>query len=74
MKDLGLMKKFLGVQVLQPSRGILLHQTTYAKSIIKKYSIPCNFSTTILLAPSLRLRKDTRTAYTDERKYQALLG
>jgi hypothetical protein len=38
MKDLGLIQKILGIQVVQTSTGILLHQTTYAKSIITKYS------------------------------------
>jgi hypothetical protein len=68
------MKKFLGIQVVQTSRRILLYQTTYAKSIVEKYSQPHLFSTPIPLAPSFKLQKDTRTAYTNECEYQALIG
>jgi hypothetical protein len=74
MKDLGLMKKFLGIQVAQTTNGILLHQTNYANTIIKKYSHKTSYPTHIPLAPSIQLRKNTRTALTDARDYQGLVG
>jgi hypothetical protein len=74
MKDLGLMKKSLGVQVTQTSKGILLHQTNYSHTIIKKYSHQTSYPTHIPLAPAFKLHKKTRAAPTDARDYQGLVG
>jgi hypothetical protein len=74
MKDLGLMRKFLGVQVLQTTQGILLHQTDYAKTILSTFSQPTDFPTYIPLTANIQLSKDTRTPKTDARTYQGLVG
>ena len=39
MKDLGLMSYFLGMKMKQRSNGILIHQRSYAKEILKKFRI-----------------------------------
>jgi hypothetical protein len=69
MKDLGLMKKFLSIQVALTAQGILLHQTNYSDSIIQKYSYKTSYPIHIPLAPSFKLQKNTRTALTDAWDY-----
>jgi hypothetical protein len=69
---MGLMKKFLGVQILQTPKGIFLHQTNYCQSILAKYS-HCR-PNTVPLHEAHRLRKETCTSPANQRLYQALVG
>jgi hypothetical protein len=74
MKDLGLMQKFLGVQVRQTTHGIFLHQSDYATSIIQRFLTPLDRPSHIPLSPTLQLRKNTKTPLTNEPEYLALVG
>jgi hypothetical protein len=74
MKDLGLMKKFLDVQIMQIPRGILMYQTDYAHTILNKYASSNQYPATVPLAPKFQLRRDTKTPLTDAKEYQALIG
>jgi hypothetical protein len=65
MKDLGLMRKFLGVQVRQTTHGIFLHQSDYAQSIIQRFLTPLDRPSHIPLSPTFQLRKNTKTPFSD---------
>ena len=39
MKDLGLMKYFLGIEVTQNDKGIFICQIKYAKDILKRFRL-----------------------------------
>ena len=73
MKDLDLMTKFLGVQVLQAPHGILVNQTNYT-TIIQKYANSIISLVLFHLLQLFRLRQNTNTLIVDFQEYQALIG
>jgi hypothetical protein len=66
MKDLGLMCKFLGIQVHQTNHGILLYQLDNITSIVKKFINLANKPSYIPLALTFQLQKNTHTPSIDE--------
>jgi hypothetical protein len=47
MTDLGKLTYFLGMELLETSGGIVLHQAKYAKEILRKFEmVDCNSSVT----------------------------
>ena len=57
MKDLGLLKFFLGLEVKQGVTGMFISQETYAKEILKKYKMKnCN-PVSIPMKPGAKLSK-----------------
>jgi hypothetical protein len=72
MKDFGLMKKFLGIEVTQVHHGILFHQTSYVQNILQEYFDRASHYTSF--SELLQLRKNTGISFTDEKEYQSLVG
>ena len=74
MKDLGIMRKFLGIEVLQTPTGIFLHQSAYNAQLLARYSSSSLPPSSIPISPSTRLSIDTATPPIDSQAYQALVG
>ena len=74
MKNLGLMRKFLGVQVLQESNGIFLHQLDYARQLLSRHLNTDVPSSSIPISPIARLCLDTSTPPVNSQAYHALIG
>ena len=74
MKDLDLMRKFLGIEVAQCPQGIFLHQHTYAQEIINCHSSDSLPASQVPLAPTSKLRFDTQSAPVDVKANQGLVA
>ena len=60
MTDLGKMKYFLGVEVLQNSDGIYISQKKYAKDILERFGMEKNNSLKNPIVPGGKLMKDEK--------------
>jgi hypothetical protein len=74
MSDLGLLTYYLGIQVQQSSKGIILSQESYAKKILKKGGLlGCN-SCQVPMQPKLKLKKESELLRVDATEYRSLVG
>ncbi|KAL9292354.1 putative RNA-directed DNA polymerase [Arabidopsis thaliana] len=74
MTDLGKMKYFLGVEVIQDERGIFINQRKYAAEIIKKYGMEgCN-SVKNPIVPGQKLTKAGAGDAVDPTEFKQLIG
>ncbi|XP_061358015.1 uncharacterized mitochondrial protein AtMg00810-like [Gastrolobium bilobum] len=74
MKDLGLMRYFLGLEVRQDKSGIFVSQEAYAKDILKRFKmIDCNPVSTPM-EPGLKLSKYDGEERVDPSNYRSLVG
>ncbi|GAU51495.1 hypothetical protein TSUD_413780, partial [Trifolium subterraneum] len=74
MTDLGHMTYFLGIEFLRTDQGIFMHQTRYAKEILKKFEMDkCN-SALSTAEPRLQLSKSTEEEDVDPTSYRQLIG
>ncbi|GAU45883.1 hypothetical protein TSUD_401080, partial [Trifolium subterraneum] len=74
MTDLGYMTYFLGIEFHRTDQGILMHQTRYAKEILKKFEMgKCN-SALSPAEPRLQLSKSTEEEDVDPTSYRQLIG
>lgn len=70
MTDLGELSHFLGMEFVQTSKGIFMHQKKYASEILKKFNMQnCN-SLTTPTETGLRLIRDG----VDETMYRKMVG
>ena len=72
-KDLGMLRYFLGIEIMRSKHGIFLSQRKYVLDLLSetgKFGVkPCNF----LMAPSVHLTKEGET-FEDPEKYRRLVG
>ncbi|GJW20651.1 retrovirus-related pol polyprotein from transposon TNT 1-94 [Tanacetum coccineum] len=74
MSMMGEMKFFLGVQLHQPRRGIIINQSKYALEILKKHDMEkCNSNGTPM-AISPKLDVDLSGTPIDQTKYHSMIG
>jgi hypothetical protein len=74
MSDLGLLTYYLGIQVQQSSKGIILSQESYAKKILEKGGLlGCN-SCQVPMQPKLKLKKESELLRVDATEYRSLIG
>jgi hypothetical protein len=74
MSDLGLLTCYLGIQVQQSSKGIILSQESYAKKTLEKGGLlGCN-SCQVPMQPKLRLKKKSELPRVDATEYRSLVG
>ena len=74
MTDLGKMKYFLGVEVLQGPNGIHISQRKYALEVLKKFGIEdCNLVHNPII-PSFKILKDERGVQVDETYFKQVVG
>ena len=74
MTDLGKMKYFLGVEVLQTSEGIYLSQKKYACKLHEKFGLQNANSMKNPIVPDFKLLKEGETTRIDATIYKQLIG
>lgn len=74
MTDLGKMKYFLGVEVVQNSDGIFIGQRKYAREVLERFGMKqCN-SVYNPIVPGCKLSKDGSGAEIDATMYKKMVG
>lgn len=74
MSDLGKMRFFLGIEVVQNSQGIHMSQGKYALEVLKRFEMEnCN-SVCNPMVPGSKLDKDEGGERVDETYYKHSLG
>jgi hypothetical protein len=74
MSDLGLLKYYLGLEVVQSERGISLSQRAYAAKILENAGLTgCNPSNTPM-EPRLKLSKSSSAPAVDSTQYRSIVG
>ncbi|PNX87561.1 copia-type polyprotein, partial [Trifolium pratense] len=74
MTDLGKMKFFLGVEVIQSKEGIFINQHKYAVEILKRFGMEnCN-EVCSPIVPGSKLIKDENGSAADAREYKQMVG
>jgi hypothetical protein len=74
MKDLGPIKKYLGISFEQVPKGIFLHQKDYATSILRDFGMQDCKTSPIPLLEGLVLVKDTHSPPVNSSYYYKLVG
>ncbi|KAM1300483.1 hypothetical protein PS1_011811 [Malus domestica] len=74
MTDLGLLHHFLGMGVLQTERGVFIHQSKYAKSLLVKFGLEDCKSVTIPLPTGEKLKKVDGSELADEGLFRKIVG
>jgi len=74
MTDLGRMKYFLGIEVLQKADGIFITQRKYAQEILERFNMAqCN-SVHNPVVPGFKLTKDEEGVAADSTVYKQIVG
>ena len=71
MSDLGLMKYFLGIEVVQVEDGIFISQKKYAENILKKNRLQDCKSVTTPLVPIEKFKKEDGSAKADPTEFRS---
>lgn len=74
MIDLGLMTYFLGMEILQLGEEVWLHQTKYAKDLLKKFNMSACKVVATPLASGNKFCKEDGSAAIDDSIYRSLIG
>lgn len=74
MSDLGLMHYFLGVEVLQTSKGIYISQTKYVADLLKKFRMMACKAFATPIAIGEKLTKEDISPKVDATLYRSLAG
>jgi hypothetical protein len=74
MSDLGRMKYFLGVEVVQSSKGIFINQKKYANEVLKRFGMEYCNSVQNPIVPGCKLVKDEEGAVFDATTYKQMVG
>lgn len=74
MTDLGEMKYFLGVEVVQPQEGIFITQKRYAEELLRKFNLQESNPVKNPIVPGTELSKQGEGAAADEYTYRQLIG
>ncbi|WVZ53903.1 hypothetical protein U9M48_004790 [Paspalum notatum var. saurae] len=74
MSDLSLLSYYLGIEVIQSSKGITLCQSAYASKLLEKHGMAsCNSCKTPMDA-GLKLSKNSEAPLVDATDYRRLIG
>lgn len=74
MSDLGRMKHFLGVEVLQNSNGIFICQRRYVREVLTKFEMASSNAVKNLIVPGTKLSKDEGGTKVDTTLFKQLIG
>ena len=74
MIDLGLMRYFLGIKIVQSDKGIFICQTKYAKDVLRRFNM-MNFNPApTLVLTGTKLSKNDFGPYVDSTLFKKLVG
>jgi hypothetical protein len=74
MTDLGKMKYFLGIEVIQSEKGIFIHQQKYAAEILKRFGMESFNKVCNPIVPGCKLIKNENGKACDARQYKQMVG
>ncbi|GAA0169604.1 hypothetical protein LIER_24050 [Lithospermum erythrorhizon] len=74
MKDLGILKYFLGIEVARSSEGIYLCQQKYALDIIAECGLLGGRPIGFPMEPNHKLGESTSESLADDERYRCLVG
>jgi hypothetical protein len=74
MKNIGLLRYFLGIEVKQRNEGIFISQTMYAGDILKRFRIFNSKPTPTPTTTGLKLSKDDCSSNVDPTFYKSMVG
>lgn len=74
MSDLGRMKHFLGVEVLQNSNGIFICQRRYAREVLTRFEMASSNAVKNPIVPGTKLSKDEGGTKVDITLFKQLVG
>lgn len=74
MTDLGRMRFFLGIEVLQKSDGIYIYQRKYAMEVLKRFGMLGSNSVRSPIVPGFKMCKDEDGTKVDETYYKQIVG
>ncbi|KAK9907798.1 hypothetical protein M0R45_000739 [Rubus argutus] len=74
MTDLGKMRYFLGVDVLQSADGIYISQKKYARDILERFGMGKSNSVKNPIVPGFKLMKDEMGAKVDDTVFKQIVG
>ena len=74
MTDLGKMKYFLGVEVIQNEEGIFISQKKYAHEVLERFGMLNSNSMKNSIIPGFRLSKNGGGAAVDATKFKQIIG
>jgi hypothetical protein len=74
MTDLGYMRFFLGIEVLQRTDGIFIYQKKYALEILKRFGMLESNEVSSPIVPGFKINKDENGITVDEIYYKQLVG
>lgn len=74
MTDLGRMRFFLGIEVLQKSDGIYIYQRKYVMEVLKRFGMLGSNSVRSPIVPGFKMCKDEDGTKVDETYYKQIMG
>nr|KYP44456.1 Retrovirus-related Pol polyprotein from transposon TNT 1-94 [Cajanus cajan] len=74
MTDLGRMRFFLGIEVLQEDDGIYIYQRKYALEVLRRFGMSDSNFFKVPIVPGCKLSKDETGMKVDETRYKQLVG
>ncbi|XP_057990694.1 uncharacterized mitochondrial protein AtMg00810-like [Hevea brasiliensis] len=74
MTDLGVMKYFLGMEVMQPNDGFFICQQKYMSDILHRFKMQDCKPVSTPISTGLKLGKDENAEKVDESIYRSLIG
>ena len=74
MSDLGKMRFFLGIEVLQKSDGIYIYQRKYALEILRRFGMMESNPVGSPIVPGFKISRDENGDFVDETYYKQLVG
>ena len=74
MSDLGRMRVFLGIEVLESSDGIYICQRKYALDVLKRFGMENSNAVCSPIVPSFKLHQDEGGVKVDETFYKQIVG
>jgi len=74
MSMMGELNFFLGLQIMQTSNGIMIHQQKYIKELLKKFSMDSSKPIDTPISPSTKLVMDDGSSSIEERTYRGMIG
>lgn len=73
MSMIGELNFFLGLQVKQDNKGILLNHNKYAKELVKKFNMGNHKESQVLMSANYKINKDEDGETVDQNTYRSMI-